>query len=96
MLEERGLPRIWPKPRRQASLGIKSVPVPNKLNGFIRGSRADLWPAEEKEAGWRLREFITERIDRYQQNRDIPVVDGTSTLAGRSLERYLLLDSSVI
>ncbi len=80
-LEELGPPRIWPKPRRQAALGIKSDPIPNKLSGFTRGSRSDLWPAGEKEAAKRLRRFIRERIESYQENRDFPAVDGTSTLS---------------
>ncbi len=81
VLEERGPPRIWPKPRRQAALGIKSDAIPSKLSGFTRGSRADLWPAGEKESAKRLRGFIRERIESYQENRDFPAVDGTSTLS---------------
>jgi deoxyribodipyrimidine photo-lyase len=80
-LEDLGPPQLWPKPRRQAALGIKSDPIPSKLSGFIRGSRADLWPAGEKEAAKRLRRFIKERIERYQEDRNFPAVDGTSTLS---------------
>lgn len=80
-LEAHGPPQLWPKPRRQAALEIKSDPIPSKLSGFTRGSRADLWPAGEKESAKRLRRFVRERIESYEENRDFPAVDGTSTLS---------------
>ncbi len=80
-LEEQGPPPIWSTPRRQPKLDIISDPVPNHVGGFEGQSHADSWPAGEKEASKRLRRFVTKRIEGYKQNRDIPAVDGTSTLS---------------
>lgn len=40
-----------------------------------------LWPAGEKEAHKRLQHFLTSKVQGYKVNRDIPAVDGTSTLS---------------
>lgn len=43
--------------------------------------RSDLWPAKEKDALKRLETFVFEREQSYMQHRDIPSVNGTSTVS---------------
>src|SRR5690606_31378421 len=53
-----------------------------QVAGFdLRGGGADLWPAGEKEAAARLKSFVSERIERYAEDRDRPAIDGTSALS---------------
>lgn len=42
---------------------------------------SELWPAGEQEAYRRLDLFIEKSITRYQEQRDFPAIDGTSTLS---------------
>ena len=42
---------------------------------------SELWPAGENEAYRRLDSFIEKAITRYQELRDFPAIDGTSTLS---------------
>ncbi len=39
------------------------------------------WPPTEAEAHKRLKQFIEQRIEDYQANRDLPAIDGTSSLS---------------
>lgn len=43
--------------------------------------RTDLWPTTEAEARLRLDTFIQQRSEYYASNRDIPAINGTSTLS---------------
>ncbi|VUD68939.1 Deoxyribodipyrimidine photo-lyase [Thalassocella blandensis] len=43
--------------------------------------RSDLWPAAEKDALQRLETFVFEREQSYMQHRDIPSLNGTSTIS---------------
>ncbi|MGD8454016.1 MAG: deoxyribodipyrimidine photo-lyase [Phycisphaerae bacterium] len=76
-----GPPTVWPKPRRQDPTGIAPDPIPTTLRGFAGGGRADLWPAGERAAQKRLKSFISATIGDYHQHRDLPALDGTSTLS---------------
>jgi deoxyribodipyrimidine photo-lyase len=54
----------------------------NKLfDGIAQRDLSSLWPAGEKEASKRLKDFIKNHIDDYQTARDFPQVDGTSQLS---------------
>ncbi len=44
-------------------------------------SRADLWPAGEKEAHKRLRRFVSKRMDDHHLKRDVPAEPGTSEIS---------------
>ena len=71
----------FPRPRTQPPTGLKSSPVPKKLDGFESARyRIDLWPAGEAEAHRRLESF-KERIASYDQGRDVPSINGTSLLS---------------
>lgn len=68
----------------------KPLPIPRPMSKPIKTASEDwskkpnliaAWPASEKEAHKRLQEFIKNKITHYQQNRDIPAVDATSTLS---------------
>jgi deoxyribodipyrimidine photo-lyase len=69
-------------PRKQAELDIKPDPVPDAVKGFDGADdRADLWPEGEAHAKRRLDAFIESRINEYDERRDAPAVNGTSTLS---------------
>jgi deoxyribodipyrimidine photo-lyase len=71
-----------PSPRRRAAAVCASDPVPSRVRGFDRaGDQPDLWPAGERAASNRLRDFITRRLDAYHLRRDFPALDGTSRLS---------------
>jgi deoxyribodipyrimidine photo-lyase len=81
LLEEQGPPKIRRRPRRQESLGIRSDPVPEALDGFEGASSPELWPAGEHEASKRLRAFASGPLGEYHRTRDSPAQDGTSRLS---------------
>lgn len=68
-------------PARQRETGVAGDPVPAMLEGFAGDARPDLWPADEPHAHGRLESFIEQRIRAYHDRRDIPSVNGTSTLS---------------
>jgi deoxyribodipyrimidine photo-lyase len=71
------------RPRRQGSgLEREADRIPATVKGFdIASGRPDLWPGGERHARQRLRRFIENRIDTYHERRDVPSVNGTSTLS---------------
>jgi deoxyribodipyrimidine photo-lyase len=81
LLEAEDPPRVRGKPRHQPRLPAPPDDVPTALRGFAGGGRPDLWPEGEAAARRRLRTFVSKRIDRYHELRDMPAVDGTSTLS---------------
>lgn len=81
LLKAEGPPRVRGKPHRQPRLPATPDDVPTTLRGFAGRCRSDLWPEGEAAARRRLRTFVSERIEKYHQLRDVPAVDGTSTLS---------------
>ena len=77
------LPPLLGTPAAQAPLAIAGDVMPAEVSGFPAPSAAlrQLWPAGEMEARQRLHSFAEERIDYYQQHRDIPALPGTSQLS---------------
>jgi deoxyribodipyrimidine photo-lyase len=73
--------RVLPGPKRQPEFALKPSHVPQYLGGFARTDRPDLWPEGEKRARARLTRFIDRRIDGYNELRDFPAQNGTSTLS---------------
>jgi deoxyribodipyrimidine photo-lyase len=71
--------QVLPKPKKQTALGIPSDEIKPWLKKVE--VRADLWPAGETVAKRRLRNFINKRLQQYKTARDIPSVNGTSTLS---------------
>jgi deoxyribodipyrimidine photo-lyase len=73
--------KVLPKPKKQAQGDIESSSVPDQIDGFdLQAGRPDLYPAGEAEADKRLKAFA-KRIDGYNENRDLPAVEGTSSLS---------------
>lgn len=69
-------------PKKQAEMASESDDVPAEVAGFdLSRGRADLWAAGEGHAAERLGKFVDGRIATYKDRRDIPSVNGTSTLS---------------
>ena len=77
------LPACRPSPAAQAALPIASDAVPASVPGFAVPPDAlrQLWPAGEAEAQRRLQRFADEQMERYDRQRDLPAVPGTSQLS---------------
>ena len=72
---------VLARPKKQKSLDISASVVPTSVKGFKSSSDVDgLWPAGEQEAQGRLSAFAG-RIADYSMGRDLPALDGTSTLS---------------
>lgn len=67
-------PLAKPKARNR-KLSIKFRPLVTKPDLIAN------WPASENEAHRRLKQFINKKIEAYQDQRDLPAIDGTSTLS---------------
>lgn len=77
-----GLPKPLEPPVPGKGRLVEAAPVPSRLPGFDAPHLdASLWPAGEAEAGRRLDAFVAEQIHRYDDDRDLPAVDGTSALS---------------
>ncbi|MCA9306334.1 MAG: deoxyribodipyrimidine photo-lyase [Phycisphaerales bacterium] len=78
---EDGVKSVAP-PRKQADPGVARDDVPHSVLGFDAAlDRADLWPAGEDAARKRLEQFVESKIARYDELRDRPDINGTSTLS---------------
>lgn len=80
-LLDSSVPDLLPSPRRQRSLPLKRTRVPTAVEGFTSSIDASLWPGGEGEAHDRLEQFIDTGLACYDTDRDLPAVDGTSTLS---------------
>ncbi len=73
---------VLPPPEVQRPIDVESDPVPDSADGFPRGTaRLDLWPAGEKAAQGKLGAFVQHRLRAYDDQRDLPGTNGTSTLS---------------
>lgn len=69
-------------PGKQEKIDIVSDNVPESVGDFPGdNARDDLWPAGEKAAKSRLTRFINDRAGDYDESRDLPAQNGTSTLS---------------
>jgi deoxyribodipyrimidine photo-lyase len=80
-LDRAGLPEPSPASSSGAELICPPGVVPDRIEGFETFSAADQWPAGETAAAKALDEFIEERIENYDRTRDLPALNGTSTLS---------------
>ncbi len=78
--ERRGV-RLRPAPTRQRVRACEPDIVPTSLPEFVGRTCSKLWPAGERAARQMLRRFIDERAGTYHVRRDLPSMDGTSTLS---------------
>ncbi|QXI37778.1 deoxyribodipyrimidine photo-lyase [Pseudomonas xantholysinigenes] len=79
----RDLPALVPPVSRQAPVAVPSDPIPSHIDGFDAPAEAlrQHWPAGEEQARYRLKSFVDEHIEDYQQQRDLPARPGTSQLS---------------
>lgn len=74
--------RPLPLPKRPEAMVSEPDPVPDRIAEFdAPDSICDRWPASEKRAHHLLRSFVKNRLADYEQERNLPAVDGTSTLS---------------
>ncbi len=80
--------RILPAPKPQTLIKLPAAlrPLadhwPDEAASWTTGHvLAQRWPAGSAAAQTRLKQFITQHIDSYQQQRDFPALDGTSSLS---------------
>ena len=71
--------QCYPQPEKQAAMNVQ----PDDIKPWLEHTniRGDLWPAGEAEAVTRLTRFIKAKINAYQEQRDFPAINGTSTLS---------------
>ena len=70
-----------PRPRKQPEIAIKPSVVPEQLGPYQSHDRLEsLWPAGEREAKKRLKQFGKVILD-YNDARDMPSLAGTSSLS---------------
>lgn len=82
LLEERGVGELLPEPRRQPELPCPPDAIPEAVAGFDADRElSDRWPGGEDHAFRRLSAFVEERLSDYENQRDLPAVDGTSGLS---------------
>lgn len=79
--------------RKVEQTGLPALPVPEPIGAALPATtepvalpgasryRDDLWPANEAAAQQRLAKFAAQQMSRYGELRDIPSVNGTSTLS---------------
>jgi deoxyribodipyrimidine photo-lyase len=70
-----------PQPRRQRRPPVDDSPLPDTIDGASRSLVAERWPGGAAEAHRRLAAFMRDPVKRYHDDRDVPAVDGTSTLS---------------
>lgn len=81
VLEEEGGVTIARKPKAQAAMACGPDAVPQRVKGFAAVDLASEWPAGERAAAARLREFLRGPGTLYAEHRDLPSQDGTSRLS---------------
>jgi len=79
--KEGGGIRCLGKPRAQRGIRIDSHSIPSGIPGFKGGGRPDLWKSGEEHAHSRLRSFVARRLESYEELRNFPATNGTSTLS---------------
>ncbi len=67
--------------KQQEEIVGKPGPIPATIDGFESTVDPQLWPAGEAHAKRRLDAFLNGRVTNYKDQRDIPGVNGTSTLS---------------
>lgn len=73
---------VLPEPEKQKPLALASSPVPEDVPGFDFSEDLDeRWVAGEEAALDRMHLFCQESIDQYADARDLPGIDGTSSLS---------------
>ena len=69
------------RPGRQTIAPGAGDPLPSAFDGVSGDVEAEAWPAGERVAAASLARFIDARAARYDKDRDLPAIHGTSQLA---------------
>jgi deoxyribodipyrimidine photo-lyase len=81
-IRREGMPEALPPPSRREGAAVEPDPVPAEVAGYEPSHiDASVWPARESEAGRRLDAFAQAGVHRYDEQRDLPALDGTSALS---------------
>ena len=82
LMKDDGVPEPLGLPKKQDGGIVAASDVPASVDGFDQQrGQPDRWPAGASAAQKRLKAFIRDRVDDYDDQRDIPAVDGTSVLS---------------
>ncbi len=73
--------QVLNRPRRLSAMVGKPDDVLIDASDFAGRTRADLWPAGENAARKRLDKFVAGPMAAYHDRRDLPAINGTSTLS---------------
>lgn len=73
--------RVLPMPAKRASMCCESDRVPEKIEGFVSGISAELWPGGESHAKKQLAKFASKGMARYKEDRDYPWKPATSVMS---------------
>jgi deoxyribodipyrimidine photo-lyase len=60
---------------------VAAFSIDPKLQKYLQNPILKLWPCDRNSVSQRLEEFCADKIDRYQEARDYPALQGTSTLS---------------
>lgn len=85
-LDEHPRPEKNPPSARQRFKSLFETPIPDapsnkQLTAEDKSRFASMWPCGEHEAGRRLDKFISQRIKKYSETRNIPAGNGTSVIS---------------
>jgi deoxyribodipyrimidine photo-lyase len=75
--------KSFPAPKAQSPLrlAVKSLAIPEHINGFKSVIDPALWPVGQEVALKRLHKFVDNNLFNYHETRDFPAIDGTSKLS---------------
>ncbi|MGP1310689.1 MAG: cryptochrome/photolyase family protein, partial [Phycisphaerales bacterium] len=79
--DELGRPEPLPICAKQSEMVGKPGAIPKKVEGFESSIDPEEWPAGESHAKRRMESFLESRIEEYKDRRDLPGVNGTSTMS---------------
>lgn len=72
---------VWEKHTKLFDTEIPPAPVSKQLTDEEKTRFRNMWPAGEHEAISRLQRFISERIKRYHDSRNLPAANGTAVIS---------------
>lgn len=80
--QDQDLPLTELRIKKQKPIDIVADQIPEKIRGYtIKPDATQIWSVGEAKAQNILETFINERAERYQQQRDLPAVNGTSQVS---------------
>ena len=80
-VRDRGGVQCLRKPPKQKRTNTVADSIPDDVAGFDGLRRPDLWKSGEEHARRRLQSFASRRLTSYDETRDFPALNGTSTVS---------------